>query len=343
MNRINTFLLLSVSLSLAGCTNNAHQVPTPPQRISDVCIPDRGNRYCRPEPHTPNYLERLHESQRFRRMAIGLQEPELLPDFKVDLKNKGAYFEGIYLDPNLPDPLYEALAKDIVSLKTRQFSDPDGKLQAILKTPDLRGETLLKWLQQRVKYILVGDYMGNYKWATVSKEESHQFLNWHDKPQSEVINIGASFFEPGKQLENIPTVKIDGIAEPVEIRSPRAGVLAIGPRMDPPNWLFWPQSDSIRRIGALFNGARQSDGNGDSVGFKQIRCNNDVGEWSINLCDPFTNGGFALQYYIVRSLDLNCNTCSPGSMLTYRAHDFLRVGILPNAIEGDDRPMEELQ
>ena len=118
-----------------------------------------------------------------------------MPGFEPDLNRKGQFFEGIYLDPNIPDSMYRAIAKDLTSIRDLTFADPDGKLQAILKTPDLRGETLLKWLQERIKIILDGPYGELWRREELPNAEKARLNQQEPLPYYIMANVSTDFFE----------------------------------------------------------------------------------------------------------------------------------------------------
>src|SRR4051794_32097143 len=129
--------MVFLSLFTSGCSHEEHtqSVLTPPVSSFIEKKTDCEARIFsveKPSPYQSGYLNKLDEwYEGYYWKKCPRKEPELMPEFEPDLNQKGEFFEGIYLDPNIPNSMYRALAKDIASIRHLTFADPDGKLQAI--------------------------------------------------------------------------------------------------------------------------------------------------------------------------------------------------------------------
>src|SRR5262249_44532104 len=127
-------------------------------------------------------------------------ESEVLPNFEPDLTKKGEYFEGIYLDPTIPDSMYRALAKDICSIRHLKIAnspeEPDviENLQSLLKIQEVTGESLLLWLRERVKYIVGHEYTEMARRLELPKDQAVALDKSSPLGRYYMANLGASYY-----------------------------------------------------------------------------------------------------------------------------------------------------
>ena len=203
------------------------------------------------------------------------------------------------------------------------------QLLALMKTNDLSPDTLHKWLEDRVTYVVDqgfdmnshGSLIGNnvtYPDPAVvpdaiialraTSPQNSIGLNDDSKIQTIMLNIGGGLYFGGKQAQKIVEMNLDGVGR-VDFSSPRVGLLQIGEGMFPDlagkrvqNILL-----DIFRAGILFHEARHSDGHGLTLGFFHAICPS--GDYKgMPACDAATNGPYTIGSEMMKQLRANCGS-----------------------------------
>ncbi len=257
----------------------------------------------------------------------------------------------IIFSKNIKPNQREILSRDLTFLENYVFrTNPDIKTLKILGIDQLNSETLVSWLNDRIKYIIEEDAFKtsnillkkslfvereNVTYPNVkSRTDTQNSTNAKSNSRVTMTNVSAEYYIKGKKESKLYGVKItpsnSNKSISVRIDSPRAGIIRIGTglfasdlainRLDPHAY-----ANSIKRLSVLFHEARHSDGNGDSLGFTHSVCPPGHDYQGELACDTSANGAYATGASIARELMLACN-----DQCTDRDLDMLKIFIMDN-------------
>ena len=241
------------------------------------------------------------------------------------------------IESEVPCSQATALNEAVATLATLQLdsSNPDViSMAKVMKTDDVSPAGLQSWMEDRVQYILKGDF--DFKTHLYYSNRSFEYPNPSIMPDDRtgqpsliattastasnivMANMGTAVYAMGKRDGQLLTVNVPGIGY-VSVTSPRTGILEIGPGMFP-EWSQGVQESVINifRIATLFHEARHSDGNGKSLGFMHFKCppgHDYAGQYA---CDVGLNGAYTVGAMLFKNLMNTCTDCTPGSMATLR-------------------------
>jgi hypothetical protein len=211
-------------------------------------------------------------------------------EFKPNIGN-------IRVDCTLEHSKYELISHDLGMLSSLHLIGPRSEeFQQTLNLPNLTGQTLTLWLEERIQYLLAEDF----------SPSGHDHVTLGE-------NMGSAYYNLAQSL-NSPSyiIAIPGHAS-VTINKPRVGIVRLGPALfsetinEP--W-YTKRAQSLIRLGALFHEARHSDGNGLSATFPHTRCPSTHPSAGKVLCDESSNGPNAIEVLFLESILENCHDCS---------------------------------
>lgn len=224
------------------------------------------------------------------------------------------------------------------------------EVQAMAKmmgTKDVSATAMQDWMQARVQYILENNFdldshasfsptaftyenAADLPDALTQRQEPPQTSpvsalsrtgddqnDGKGEAQTVMLNIGSAIYAFGKQNSRLVVMDVPGIG-PVEVKSPRTGLLEIGPGLFPDLGGHKVQNIAldIFRLGTLFHEARHSDGHGHTLGFMHSNCPVGHDYAGLPACDVSANGPYSIGSSVMKSLMVKCNeskTCSATS------------------------------
>ncbi|NUM88852.1 MAG: hypothetical protein HUU37_06590, partial [Bdellovibrionales bacterium] len=216
----------------------------------------------------------------------------------------------------------------------------DPLLLSMLEIQSPSTEAISDWILARVKVVTGKDFNTGAPGVTVTLREGvvypqREELPWGvvkgeledplpepgDQPKTVTVmsNLGGALYLDGKLSGNILGVYVPGIPEPLEILSPRVGLVQID------QGLFTnPEPDRLaarlHRVSTMLHEARHSDGTGKSLGFFHFVCPDGHDYAGQEACDVAQNGPYAIEG---RALKLFASTC--GARCTKKEKEMLRL------------------
>ncbi|MEA9357217.1 hypothetical protein SHI21_13415 [Bacteriovorax sp. PP10] len=230
-------------------------------------------------------------------------------------------FAGIYFDSSLPASQLRTMKDDLTYLYKNPITDFDPEFQTMAELPKVDGPQMYNWIYNRVKYIIGQDYQ--FSGRNLVKKTGHVFPATPLPPSISnranalagiiiMSNTGADLYLTGKRDNILSGIKLDG--DSVFAPSPRVGILQVG------EGLFLErlavnkdqnsEANKIKRIGTIFHEARHSDGHANHIGFIHDECPPGHNMSGFEACDGSSNGSYSLEAVALKSLLLNCLTCS---------------------------------
>jgi len=245
---------------------------------------------------------------------------------------------------NVAAPHRVALDEAVSLLHFLPLASDDSRLMEILKVSDLSPSTLQGWLEQRVSYIVDGEFdltSAVYELTDTSFSypymdqfpDPNQGLSNNDKKSRVMSNLGAGIYcthkkyskEKGKLSQKpvsaLAGLRVGGDVGDIVVRSPRIGLLQIGDGLFPSGLEFGTTqniSQDIYRVGTLFHEARHSDGHGKTLAFLHANCPDGHDYADRAACDFAANGPYTVGAQIQKKLMDKCDKCSVAGKETLR-------------------------
>lgn len=245
----------------------------------------------------------------------------------------------INFDPSMNPAKVSLLMNDLNNINTFSQISPSPYFLQTLNIPNAYPQTLYNWLNLRIEYILSENFniqsgypISSFAPPPNQSNGAYSFGNGSllfdyipfAASQGELLvtayNVGALYY-----LSSFSSGTLYALPLPwgnIPVSSPRVGVIQIMPGLFSPSITneSTPQTPlaSLLRLAVLFHEARHSDGNGQTTGFQHVPC------WNGNyqgqeICDNYSNGSYAVEYYVFQALISQCSQCSPQEMLTSQA------------------------
>lgn len=233
----------------------------------------------------------------------------------------------------VPKAHREILKSDMNILKNFTFREvPDAETLRILGVDNLSTPTMVKWLADRVQYVVEERDIEKFK-ISLSRENfiypnPGQLPNI-DVPPAQLLsdasggvtimsNLGTAFYFLGKLSNELLRLRIrTGFLkfEKIDITSPRVGILQIGEGLFMERFAFNREnpkaiSNGLNRLTTFFHEARHSDGNGKNLGFFHAICPMDHAFAGQAACDKNLNGPYAVGAQMVKEFSKNCFDCN---------------------------------
>lgn len=235
---------------------------------------------------------------------------------------------------DVPAKQTELLLGDIQALRSLNIQVEDAELARVLKLEKASAASLYQWLNERVNYV-VGEKFIFEKSAKIVQKNYHypsselpdtfadgtQLKNGHPLGQEGELttvmsNEGAMGYFAGRLKGVLVGLKIPG-AGIVNLTSPRAGVIQIGPglfrpltRSEDGNGSVTSIAGSYSRLSTFFHEARHSDGNGKSLSFMHAKCPVGHDYAGAYACDRNLNGPYTVGALTEKTFLKNCKTCT---------------------------------
>lgn len=232
-------------------------------------------------------------------------------------------FAGIYLDSSIPATQARTLKEDLTYLYSNPILDFDSEFQAMAELKEVDGPHMYNWIYNRVKYIIGQDYKLNRRNLVTKK--GHKFpatpvppsLAKRERTSSYagiivMYNIGAELYLTGKLEKVLKGIKLDN--KSVFATSPKVGIIQIGEGLFLERLLINNNQNSeankIKRLATIFHEARHTDGNSEHIGFIHDNCPTGHSMSGFAACDSSSNGAYTLEALAMKTLLLNCKTCT---------------------------------
>jgi hypothetical protein len=246
----------------------------------------------------------------------------------------------MWLESGVPADQRKLIQLDRANLKALSIAPQDtDKISLVLELMPVTPDTLLQWLEKRVQVIVSEEFRASDHTSVLSREASYEnpgilpvIEAAPAKPtgtRGKVImaNVGVSTYYAAKRNEEIRGIKVPGVGM-TAIRSPRSGVIQIGPALFAGSWLADERSpaaaaNSISRLSTFFHEARHSDGNGKSIGFFHAVCPEGHVMAGYNSCDRNLNGPYTVGAVVTQGLAESC-----GDKCTVAQRERLRLRYL---------------
>lgn len=202
----------------------------------------------------------------------------------------------------------ELLILDLQRLRSVIQVGPHANLQRALSLPRVSRESLVSWLEKRVRTVVrdLNDDYSNVLYYTKYSEVKIGSAGAFEVAK----NQGALLYVTGKMRGELKGVSLPGFKKNFPVKTPRIGYIMYSPRMfavaknygiEDPKSL----AASLFRLSSFwFHEARHSDGNGDNVGFLHHEVD------GVDY-DVFRNGPYAINGYMAEMLAENCDQCTP--------------------------------
>jgi hypothetical protein len=219
--------------------------------------------------------------------------------------------------------------RDLKEIGAVPMTDPDPKIQSILKLDDLSPSSLLGWLKARVHFIIEEDFSSDWNiigdFSFPNPGITPVAVGGTDAIQTALMltNFGSTKYLSEKKLSTLISYYLPGIGD-VSITSPRVGIIQIGSGFFNDDVLHARNISDERnarrtlQLALLFHEARHTDGHGEHLTFRHITCPDTHPFAGQEACDASLNGAYALEASFVNSIDRSCKTCS------IREHEILR-------------------
>ncbi len=243
-------------------------------------------------------------------------------------------------------PHRAALNEAVSLLYFLPLKNDDSRLMEILKVRDLSPATLQSWLEERVRYIVDGEFEVQ-KAAYEVTENSFTYPNMdllpdpnqglaldfgalsqgvqNEKDSVVMSNLGAGVYyalkkhskeeseKAKKPVAVLVGLHIGGEVGDVVISSPRTGLLQIGNGLFPSADAFGTTQNislGVFRASTLFHEARHSDGHGKTLAFLHANCPEGHKYAGRGACDFSSNGPYTIGTKVHKQLMDQCSQCS---------------------------------
>jgi hypothetical protein len=258
----------------------------------------------------------------------------------------------IVLSKSIKPHMREKIVEDLKRLEELKFKEPHPELLKVMSLTDLNNQSVINWLEERVKYVIEENALSIFKMITkkivyVEKENvvypNHNVLPFTNSKNLDLIgaeddgvtimsNTGAGLYLAGKEEHKLYGLKISQglFRSPIKVlaNSPRVGIIQIGEGLfsrgmminsDEPNAV----SNSIVRLSTFFHEARHSDGAGTSLAFAHSKCPIGHDLEGVYACDENLNGPYTIGAYINLELIKACD-----DQCTLREKEMLKIDAL---------------
>lgn len=267
--------------------------------------------------------------------------------------------DSLRFDASVPSEQLRSLRLDLGQLPRFDFAAPDAELTALLGLPAgtlLSADLLDVWLAERVR-VVVGESIdassASARWGSPKPEPSAG----KSRAQVQMQNLGLDIYLRAKtrgQEASLPTRSLGTLP----VRSPRAGIVRVGPGLFAPslralgaNSSVEATGNSVARLLVLFHEARHSDGHDASLGFRHVSC--PPGHWLEGrlACDRAPNGAYALESRLAFAFARSCPDCTLSDKEALRAQAIDALSRLlpkdapvdPDEVLALDREIERLE
>lgn len=233
----------------------------------------------------------------------------------------GEMFSGIYFDSSVPNGQARILKEDLNYLYNLPFEKSAFEFQTMIGVSQVDGAHLHNWIYNRVRYIVGESY--NPRGRNLVKKKGHTFpqtplppliVNRTNQYAGTIVmsNLGAELYLSGKKEKALRGIRIN--RKEVWASSPRVGILQIGDGLFLDRLLINKNVDAeankIKRLSTIFHEARHSDGHSEYVGFLHDKCPTGHALSGFFACEKYANGAYSLEAAALKTLLLNCQTCS---------------------------------
>ena len=258
----------------------------------------------------------------------------------------------IVLSKSIKPKMREKIVVDLKRLEEFNFKDPNPEVLKLMKLSDLSSQSVLGWLEERVKYLIEENALSVIKMVMkkivyVERENvvypnntilpftlntNLDLIGAEDEGVTIMSNTGAGLYLAGKEEHKLYGMKISqGLFRgplKILIESPRVGIIQIGEGLfsrsmlinsDDPNAV----SNSIIRLTTFFHEARHSDGAGISLAFAHSKCPIGHDLEGVYACDENLNGPYAIGGYMNLELIKACD-----DQCTLREKEMLKIDAL---------------
>ncbi len=228
----------------------------------------------------------------------------------------------VKLTPVLPSETRTLLTNDFRRLENTDIQEKNTAANIIFGVDDLNRDTLVDWLNARLKFLVPNEYIDI---AKIQDGELPDFMtvlaNGYVFENPGVIpealrrntqaygladNIGTGIYLLGKSSKQLFGIRFSDSEEVLPVTSPRIGIVGIYPD------LFGRQEPfpAEVRLAVLFHEARHTDGNGKSLGFLHRNCPPGHDYAGTPSCDIAENGPYAIEGNFLKLAARDCRDCS---------------------------------
>lgn len=263
----------------------------------------------------------------------------------------------MWLQAGIPKEQAKLLLRDGKVLENFKFGSLDSMaISYVLGLSSVNAANLTRWLEARVQVVV----HENFDWgkSLVFFPSATQFENPGVLPIIEtssvkptgkgviiMSNVGVGVYHFAKTSQLAVGLKVPGVGT-VEVNSPRAGVIKIGPGLfmgrrivDGKN--LEADANSIPRLATFYHEARHSDGNGKSLGFFHAVCPEGHPLAGYYACDRNLNGPYTVEAWTTRGMTEGCTQCTVDQREKLRLQYLDEFGrVLPTQLDG--KPTEYL-
>lgn len=251
-----------------------------------------------------------------------------------------AQANDIYLSEKIKNSMRNKLLNDMTVLDNLKYKEANPRTLEVLGIPALNTASSVKWLNDRVNYVIEENALSLFKLLIKKtiyvEQEGVSFPNGDVLPYSQdprnqlttaeeqgvtvMSNMGAAMYMGGKSNRTLYGMKVSrGLLKKqikVVIDSPRAGVIQVG------EGLFLKQltvnndnpgsvANSLNRLATFFHEARHSDGNGSSLAFAHSKCPTGHDMEGAYACDENLNGPYTVGALMTTEMLKACDdSCS---------------------------------
>lgn len=221
----------------------------------------------------------------------------------------------------------------------RAIEAQDSKLGKVLGVSRVDNESLLGWLEERVRFIVPGSFdvrrsqtlvSSRYAYPNEGVRTGEGFSSRSESPfnsESDVkvmmTNVGAFAYLLDKEEGALYSINLGSLGQ-LNVTTPRIGIIQIGEGLFAEDYgtLFkkpWGMVSVINRLSTFFHEARHSDGNGNSLSFTHATCPSGHTYEGHAACDRNLNGPYVIGALVIGSLERSCTGCSVAE------HELLRL------------------
>lgn len=251
-----------------------------------------------------------------------------------------AQANDIYLSEKIKNSMRNKLLNDMTVLDNLKYKEANPRTLEVLGIPALNTASSVKWLNDRVNYVIEENALSLLKLLIKKtiyvEQEGVSFPNGDILPYSQdprnqlttaeeqgvivMSNMGAAMYMSGKSNRTLYGMKVSrGLLKKqikVVIDSPRSGVIQVG------EGLFLKQltvnndnpgsvANSLNRLATFFHEARHSDGNGSSLAFAHSKCPTGHDMAGAYACDENLNGPYTVGALMTTEMLKACDdSCS---------------------------------
>lgn len=223
----------------------------------------------------------------------------------------------VVFDPSVETDQREMLNDDLAYLGTLGFTSANQSDLSKLGVSDLSNATLVRFIGDRIKYIVGESYDLKTNGTTISMSGGYnpnlfsEIEEQFSKVVTVMVNTGSAAYRDGKANRKLYTLYLDG--QSVQVKSPRIGVIKIGEGLFTAarvkSSALTAKVNRLLRLGTLFHESRHSDGNGSNVGFPHKMC--DSGEFKgYYACENNLNGPYSIEAVLMKRFYEACYDCT---------------------------------